>query len=112
MVDVLTTVQFQEELRRAARLDAPCVLEDPLAEAVRQIQKNPAYTQSRLLTRILDALTYTRGDFRLAEISALDSSTRSMVIALMDAFIAGTTARTKWEDAVRSANLAQLVAGG
>jgi|KBSMisStaDraftv2_1062788.scaffolds.fasta_scaffold1733597_1 hypothetical protein len=112
MIDVLTATQFQEELRRAARLDAPCALENPLAEAVQQIQKNPTYTQSRLLTRILDALTYTRGDFRRAEISALDSSTRAIVIALMDSLRAGTTARTKWEEAVNSANLAQFVAGG
>jgi len=112
MIDLLTAVQFQDELRRATRLDAHGVLENPLAEAVQQIQKNPTFTQSRLLTRILDALTYGRGDFRLAEISALDSSTRSIVIALMDAFSAGTTARTKWEEAVHSANLAQFVAGG
>ena len=112
MIDVLTAMQFQQELRRAARLDAPCVLENPLAEAVQQIQKHPMHTQSRLLTRILDALTYARGDFRRAEVSALDSPTRAIVIALMDSISRGTTARTKWEEAVNSANLAQFAAGG
>ena len=112
MMEDLTAVQFEEALRRAARLDAPCVLANPLAEAVQQIQKNPTHTQSRLLTRILDALTYARGNFRRAEVSSLDSATRSMVIALMDSISAGTTARTKWEEAVNSANLAQFVAGG
>jgi hypothetical protein len=112
MIDILNSVQFQEELRRAARLDAPCRAQNPLAEAVQQIQKNPTYTQSRLLTRILDALTYTRGDFRRAEISALDATTRAMVVALIDVSCAGTTARIKWEDAVKAAKLAQFVAGG
>jgi hypothetical protein len=32
--EILTTVQFQEELRRAARLDGRCAVENPLAAAV------------------------------------------------------------------------------
>ena len=111
MTDVLTALQFQDELRRAARLDAPCVAENPLAAAVQQIPAHPAYTQSRLLMRILEALTYTRGDFRRAEIAALDRPTRALVIALIDSSCAGTTARAKWEDAVGAANQAQSAAG-
>lgn len=110
--DVLSPAQFQDELRRAARLDPPCLADNPLAAAVKQIQQNPTFTQSRLLTRILNALTYERGDFRRAEISALDSATRAIVMALMNASSAGTTTRAQWEDAVKAANAAQLVADG
>jgi hypothetical protein len=74
---------------------------------VRRIEKNPAFTQSRLLTRILAALTYQQGEFRRAEIACLDSETLAMVITLMDAHAAGTTTREEWICAVDLARAAQ-----
>ena len=68
----------------------------------------PAFAQSRLLTRILVALTYGQGEFRRAEVAALDAGTYAMVIALMDAFGAGTTTRAAWEQAVTAARAAEL----
>lgn len=112
IVDRLSALEFEQELRRIARLDRPLALENPLGAAVEQIARNPAYTQSRLLTRILSALTYDGGDFRRAELSALDSATRGIVIALMDACRAGTTVRAQWVSAVDAANAAQSSAEG
>ena len=75
---------------------------------MKKIEKNPAFTQSRLLTRILAALTYQQGEFRRAEIASLDSETLAMVITLMDAHAAGTTTREEWICAVDLARAAQL----
>jgi hypothetical protein len=104
--DVMSALQFQEELRRVARFDVRPPVENPLAEAVRRIKDNPAFTQSRLLSRILTALTYERGEFRRAEASALDSATLGIVIALMNAARAGTTPRDDWINAVTTCEAA------
>jgi hypothetical protein len=104
--DVMSALQFEEELRRVARFDNRKPVENPLAEAVQRIKDNPAFTQSRLLSRILTALTYQRGEFRRAEASALDSATLGIVIALINAAHAGTTARDDWINAVTAADAA------
>ena len=104
--DVMSAGQFQEELRRIARLNQRPAVENPLADAVKKIRDNPAFAQSRLLTRILTAITYDRGEFRRAEASALDSATLGLVIALMNAAGAGTTARAEWVNAVTACDSA------
>ncbi|MBI4194127.1 MAG: hypothetical protein HY526_03500 [Betaproteobacteria bacterium] len=73
---------------------------------MKKIEQNPAFTQSRLLTRILAALTYQQGEFRRAEIAALDGETLAMVITLMDAHAAGKSTRDEWIRAVDAANAA------
>ena len=110
--ELLSAVRFQEELRRVTRYRPPLLVGDPLDAAVRKIEQNPAFAQSRLLTRILAALTYQQGEFRRAEIAAFDSDTLAMVITLMDAHAAGTSTREDWVRAVDAANAAQLGAGG
>lgn len=107
-VELLSIPRFLEELRRVARFRSGTPIVDPLDAAVKKIEKNPAFTQSRLLTRILAALTYQQGEFRRAEIAALDSETLAMVITLMDAHAAGTTTREEWVCAVDLARAAQL----
>jgi hypothetical protein len=107
-VELLSIPRFLEELRRVARFRSGAPIGDALDAAVRRIEKNPAFTQSRLLTRILAALTYQQGEFRRAEIACLDSETLAMVITLMDAHAAGTTTREEWICAVDLARAAQL----
>ena len=111
-VELLSVPRFLEELRRVARFGRALPVGDPLAAAVRRIENSPAFTQSRLLTRILAALTYQQGEFRRAEVAALDSETLAMVITLMDTHAAGTSTREDWVRAVDAANAAQLGAGG
>lgn len=109
----LSAARFQEELRRVAhffRTRPP--VGDPLEATVRKIEQNPAFAQSRLLTRILTALAYQQGEFRRAEISALDADTLSMVVTLMDVHAAGTSKREDWVRAADAAKAAQLGAGG
>ncbi len=106
--ELLSIPRFLEELRSIARYRPAPVLGDPLDAAVKKIEKNPAFTQSRLLTRILAALTYQEGEFRRAEIAALDSDTLAMVITLMNAQAAGTTTREEWVCAVELARAAEL----
>ncbi|KPK18180.1 MAG: hypothetical protein AMJ67_11355 [Betaproteobacteria bacterium SG8_41] len=110
--ELLSAVRFQEELRRVARFRPGLPVGDPLAAAVRRIEQNPAFTQSRLLTRILAALIYQEGEFRRAEIAALDADALAMVISLMDAHAAGTSTRDEWVCAIDAARAAQLGAGG
>lgn len=109
--ELLSPAQFQEELRHVLRFREHPVIADPLASAVERIEANPAFAQSRLLTRILVALTYQEGAFRRAEIGALDAETFAMVITLMDAFASGASPRAAWEDAVASARAAERGAG-
>lgn len=107
----LSAAQFQEALRHVVRFRVQSPLVDPLAAAVQRIERNPAFAQSRLLTRILVALTYDEGEFRRAEIGALDAETYAMVITLMDAFGSGTSTRSAWEAAVASARAAEQGSG-
>ncbi|MGH8660920.1 MAG: hypothetical protein ACREUB_04060 [Burkholderiales bacterium] len=105
--ELLSFGRFLEELRHVTRFRSSPVVGDPLDAAVKRIEKNPAFSQSRILTRLLAALTYQRGEFRRAEIAAFDSETLAMVIALMDAHAAGTATREAWIRAVDLAVAAQ-----
>lgn len=111
-VELLSVPRFMEELRRVARYGRALPVGDPLAAAVRRIESSPALAQSRLLTRILAALTYQQGEFRRAEVAALDSETLAMVITLMDAHVAGTSSREDWVRAVDATRAAELGASG
>jgi hypothetical protein len=112
LVEMLSIGVFQEELRRAAPFRTGPPVGDPLVAAISKIEQNPAFTESRLLTRLLAALTYQAGDFRRSEIAAFDSKTLSMVVALLDVHVAGTTARDEWIGAVDRAHAAELAVGG
>jgi len=112
MREFLSPIQFLQEVRRVIRFRLQPVVENPLAEAVKKIEQNPAHTQSRLLTRILTALTYQQGEFRQAEIASFDAATLAMVITLMDAQTSGTFPREEWVRAVDASKAAQLGAGG
>ena len=111
-IELLSIARFQQELRRIARFSPPAPVGQPLEAAVREIEKNPAFAQSRLLTRVLTALTYQRGEFRHAEIAAFDAGTLAMVINLMDAHAAGTSPPGDWVSAVEAARAAEAGAGG
>lgn len=104
--ELLTAVQFQEELRRVVRYRASPPIGNPLDAAVRRITQNPAFTQSRLLARVLTALTCREGEFRRAELATFDSDTLAMVIALMDAHAAGIFPGDDWISAARAAKAA------
>ena len=104
--EFLSAVGFQEELRRIARYHKSPPIGDPLDAAVRRITQNPAFTQSRLLARVLTALIYREGEFRRAELATFDSGTLAMVIALMDAHAAGTFPREDWIRAAGEAKAA------
>ena len=107
----LSGPRFLEELRHVVRFRVHPSVGDPLQAVVKRIELNPAYSQARLLTRILIALTHQQGDFRRAEISALDSETLAMVITLMDEYAAGTSTRDNWLCAVDAAMAAQRGTG-
>jgi hypothetical protein len=104
--ELLSAVRFQEELRRVARYRASPPIGNPLDAAVRRITQNPAFTQSRLLARVLTALIYREGEFRRAELATFDSATLAMVIALMDAHTAGTFPPEEWIRAADDAKAA------
>jgi hypothetical protein len=110
--ELLSVARFLEEVRHVTRFRSSPMIGDPLEAAVKRIQQNPAFSQSRILIRLLAALTYQRGEFRRAEIAAFDSDTLAMVIALMDAHAAGTSTREEWISAVELALAAQDGAGG
>ena len=108
--ELLSAVRFQEELRRVPRYRSSLHIGDPLEAAVKKITDNPAFTQSRLLARVLVALAYEEGEFRRAELATFDSNTLAMVITLMDAHAAGTLPRDDWVRAADAVKAALLVA--
>jgi hypothetical protein len=105
---MLSAARFQEELRRIARFNTRVLTGDPLEVALTKVKQNPAFTQCRLLTRVLVALAYQKGEFRRAELAAFDSETLMLVIALMDAHAAATSTREKWTAAVAETEAALL----
>ena len=110
--ELLPIARFLDELRHVTRFRSSPQIGDPLDAAVRRIENNPAFSQSRILTRLLVALTYERGEFRRAEIAAFDAETLTMALALMDAHAAGTSTREEWKRAVDRAIAAQDGIGG
>jgi hypothetical protein len=111
-LELLSAIQFQEELRRVARFRPSLEAAGALAAVVKKIEDDPAYSQCRLLARILTALTYGQGVFRRAEVAALDAETLTMVASLMDACAAGASPREEWERAVDAASAAQARCAG
>jgi hypothetical protein len=111
-IELLSAARFQDELRRVTHFRAQVVSADPLAEAVKIIEQNPAYAQCRLLTRMLVALAHNQGEFRRAEIAAFDAKTFATVLALMDAATAGRYTREQWVHAVDATKAAEISASG
>lgn len=107
--ELLSAVEFQGELRRAGRFCSPSPAGDPLVAVLNAVEQNPACVQSRVLTRVLAALTYQSGEFRRADVSALDTVALKLAIALMDAFVAGIPVREEW---IRTADAASAAVAG
>ncbi len=101
--ELLSAPQFFEMLRHVVGFRAQPAIADPLQGAVDQIANNPAFAQSRLLMRILVALPSQLGEFRRAEVTALDASTRSLVIALLDLHASAARSTTDWSRAIAAA---------
>ena len=101
-IDSLSAEEFFETLRSVVAFREQPAIADPLQQVVDQICKDPAFAQSRLLSRILIALM-TGGQFRRAEAAMLDSATQSLVIALMDLHRAGTRSHQDWNRAIEAA---------
>lgn len=98
---------FLAALRHSTRfLDASAEAQ-PLDDAVKRIETNPAFMQSRLLTRVITALNTRQGEFRPAEISVFDSDTLKLIVALIDARDAGTFTSAEWNSALERIHAAQ-----
>jgi hypothetical protein len=106
MTEIISLAQFQEELWHITRFDVSEPVANPLSAAVQQITRNPALAQARLLGRMLRALTDECGEFRRAEVSAFDTATLRLLVALMKAARAGTYTRAEWVDAITAADSA------
>jgi hypothetical protein len=109
--DTLSIARFEEELRRGVQALAPMAFANPLSDVVQSIERNPAFPQSRLLTRLLSALMAQAGEFRSAEVFAFDTKTRALVVSLLDAFASGIPGRDEWQRAIDSALAAQSAYG-
>lgn len=107
--ETLSPGLFQEELRRIAHGRIGPAMENPLEAAIKKIGGNPAFSQSRLLARLLIGLVRGQGEFRRAELTAFDLPTLAMVVALLDVHRAGTVAREVW---LRATDLADAVHSG
>lgn len=104
--DRMSLAQFEQELHRVARLGTVVPVSDPLVAALKLISDSPARYASRLLGRLLRALSEQAGEFRRPEISAFDSAGLSVAVALIDTAHAGTKTDRQWLDAVSAADAA------
>lgn len=104
MTEVLSLSEFEAVIRRHARFDASAPPPDALAAVVQTIQHNPALAPSRLLGRLLHALSENRGAFRRADASMFDAPTIRLAVALMDAASARTHTRAEWAQAIAAAD--------
>ena len=68
---------------------------------------NPFVGAAKILTRLLAALTYQCGEFRRADVSALDTPALMLTISLMDACAAGTSTHEEWIHATEAARAAE-----
>jgi hypothetical protein len=107
MKDVLTLDEFQTELRRNARFEPEEELDDVLDTAVRKVTDNPALAQSRLLGRVVRALSSGHGEFRHAEASAFDAPMLRLIVGLMNAAREDTHTRAEWLRAATATGAAQ-----
>ena len=106
VTEVMSLAEFQEELWHIARFELSASVPNPLSAAVQKITDNPALAQTRLLGRVLRALTDESGEFRRADASAFDTATLRLLVALMNAARAGTYTRAEWLAAVTAAESA------
>ena len=102
----LSGSEFLDGLRQVVGFRAYPDVGDPLGLIVERIVKQPAVAESRLLLRALVALVRSSGEFRRAEIAALDAPTVALVIRLMDLRNAGTRTDQDWTDAIAAAEAA------
>ena len=94
--DCLSIDQFEAELRRFSHSRPALPVADALDRALKLIERNPAQSGSRLLVRILSALSGRHAEFRYAEVASLDSGAISIVLQLMEARRSGGTAQSEW----------------
>ena len=104
--DLLSGLEFLDALRKVVGFRVYPDVVDPLGLVVERIVKQPAVSESRLLLRILVTLVHARGEFRRAELAALDGPTLALVIHLMDLRSARTRPDQDWTGAVAAAEAA------
>lgn len=88
------------------------LMEKPLDAAVKRIEADPAFTQYRLLTRLIAALPGQQGEFRVEEASVFDRDTLAVIVSLIHAHEAGTTPPADWQRAIDRAEAAQMAFNG
>lgn len=104
--EICSAPEFFTLVRESLRFRSQVQTLDPLAVAVNQVTLNPHFAQSRLLMRILCALPAMTGEFRRAEVAALDSGTLALVVDLIDLHLGATRSAPEWSQAIEAARRA------
>lgn len=104
--ELCSAPEFFALVRGAIRFRSQALTPDPLGAAVSQVTLNPHFAQSRLLMRILSALPSLTGEFRRAEVAALDSATLALVVDLIELHFASTRSGPEWTRAIDEARRA------
>lgn len=100
--------RFLEALRHIIRFMSDPPIENPLDAAVQRIEANPAFTQHRLLARLLSALPVRQGMFRIEEVSVFDRDILTIIQSLIHAHDAGTSPPADWQRAIDRSHAAQM----
>lgn len=97
--DDLSLTQFELELSRFAHSRKGEPRDDALGHVIGLVKENPFHARSRLLARILSALSGMQASFRPAEVGSLDASTIALVQQLIVLRRAGTVSAETWVSA-------------
>jgi len=97
--DDLSLAQFEQELSRFAHSRKSEPKDDALGHVIGLVKENPSHARSRLLARILSALSGMQASFRPAEVGSLDSSTIGLVQQLIVLRRTGTVKPETWTSA-------------
>ena len=104
--------RFKEALLHITRFMTDPLLESPLDTAIQRIEENPAFTQHRMLTRLLAAIPGQQGEFRTEEASVFDRNTLALIRSLIHAYDSGTSSAADWQHAIERTRSAQVAFTG
>lgn len=103
-IEMLHLDAFLDIIRHATRfMPESAAKTSPLDRAAEKIERDPAFAQSRVLSRVLAALVEGGGRFRRADAAVFDAETLRIIIDLVRSKSAGTAPPTEWAATLKRA---------
>jgi len=96
-IEMLHLDAFLDIIRHATRfMPESAAKTSPLDRAADKIERDPAFAQSRVLSRVLAALVEGGGQFRRADAAVFDAETLKLIVDLVRTKAVGTLPPAAW----------------